>query len=693
MSNLRPGVELKKRARIFAGIMGAAALLVSATCWITFAPLRLFEMAVEDRVSAAGRRAELPGDLLIVGVDEESITLDQFDPEEIASQPALQLMAESFPWSRVIYAAAIEKILRAGAKIVAVDFLFSNPREGDEELRAVFEKYPGRVVLASNIDVEGSGVARVILPHEGLLSESDVAVGFVNFWPEAGVLRRADYRATLNTLAGKEPRPDEPVFLSFSAAMLQTLGLEGKIPTLGSHRLRPTSQRPETISIYQLFWPDFWERNLRNGEVFRDKIVLIGPMAERFKDIHRTPLGHLPGPELHLQALSAALSGDFIRSTDAAADTGLVFFLSAVAWGVLCVTRRPPLAALFLVFLCLAWVGLVLVVYNALSFLLPVVPPVLAVTVGGVAALAWQFGYEQMEKLRTRRTLERYVSRNLVAEILDHQEDYLQALGGVRRDVTVLFSDVRGFTTMSENTDPAALVSQLNEYLGEMVQAVFAHDGTLDKFIGDAVMAVWGNVRSKGSKEDALHAVRTALDMLRRLRVLNAGWRSRAMPELQIGIGLHHGPAIFGNIGSVEKMEPTVIGDTVNLASRLESLTKQYGLALVLSGEVAELCRDTFPLRRVDRVRVAGKTVPVELFTIPLDESGEPFSPSWLAGYEHALSRMRARDFAGAIEVLEKIHAEEPDDAITALQLERAREFLARPPAEDWDGTISLTKK
>src|SRR5690606_10733951 len=110
-----------------------------------------------------------------------------------------------------------------------------------------------------------------------------------------------------------------------------------------------------------------------------------------------------------------------------------------------------------------------------------------------------------------------------------------------------------------------------------------------------------------------------ALDMLRRLRALNDNWRSRGMSGLQIGIGLHHGPAIFGNIGSVEKMEPTVIGDTVNLASRLESLTKQYGLALVLSGDVAALCGDAFPLRRVDRVRVAGKTVPVDLFTIPLD--------------------------------------------------------------------------
>ena len=175
-----------------------------------------------------------------------------------------------------------------------------------------------------------------------------------------------------------------------------------------------------------------------------------------------------------------------------------------------------------------------------------------------------------MEKRRTRRTLERYVSKNLVKEILENRDSYYHSMLGSRKPVTVLFSDLIGFTSLTERADPVVLVKQLNEYLSRMVTGVFENDGTLDKFIGDAIMAVWGNVSSRGAVEDAKAAVRTALAMRGELVTLNENWRSRGMTELGFGVGINHGDAVVGNIGSYEpheRLDPTVIGDAVNLAS------------------------------------------------------------------------------------------------------------------------------
>ena len=210
--------------------------------------------------------------------------------------------------------------------------------------------------------------------------------------------------------------------------------------------------------------------------------------------------------------------------------------------------------------------------------------------------------------MRTRRTLERYVSKNLVKEILDNPGGYYSSLRGVRVPATILFSDVVGFTALTENSDPEGLVRQLNEYLSRMTAAVFDHGGTLDKFVGDAVMAVWGNVRSRGPAEDAKSAARAALAMRRELWTLNQRWFADGIVPFAIGIGINQGDVVVGNIGSQEKADPTVIGDAVNLASRLEGLTRTYGVDILLGPSATELVRDEFYVRSVARVQVKGKS-------------------------------------------------------------------------------------
>src|SRR5258708_14973174 len=215
-----------------------------------------------------------------------------------------------------------------------------------------------------------------------------------------------------------------------------------------------------------------------------------------------------------------------------------------------------------------------------------------------------------MEKLGAGSAVERYVSKNLVKEILENPDSYYHSLLGVRVPATILFSDLVGFTTLSEKADPEALVKQLNEYLTEMTTVVFENGGTLDKFIGDAIMCVWGNVKSFGVAEDAKRAVRTALGMRRALEKLNQHWRSEGRMGLGMGIGINQGEVIVGNIGSHERMDPTVIGDSVNLASRLESLTRVYGVDILVGASAAELARDQGHISSVVRVRGTGKRRP-----------------------------------------------------------------------------------
>jgi len=265
----------------------------------------------------------------------------------------------------------------------------------------------------------------------------------------------------------------------------------------------------------------------------------------------------------------------------------------------------------------------------------------------------------------------------------------------VRKPATMLFSDIVGFTTLSEHADPEVLVRQLNEYLTRMVAAVFENHGTLDKFIGDAVMAVWGNVRSLGVAEDARLAARTALAMRSELFKLNQMWKGDGRIPLGIGIGVNQGDVLVGNIGSQERSDPTVIGDAVNLASRLEALTRTYGVDILIGPTASDLVRDAFYLRSVARVQVKGKTKPVEISAL-LGERTEPLDPEllrWLETYEEGLRKFRARDFANAKADFAGFLEVYPNDKLASMYLDRAREYEKSPPPEAWDGSDVFTKK
>ncbi|MGB3790599.1 MAG: adenylate/guanylate cyclase domain-containing protein [Phormidesmis sp.] len=295
------------------------------------------------------------------------------------------------------------------------------------------------------------------------------------------------------------------------------------------------------------------------------------------------------------------------------------------------------------------------------------------------------------QEKRMKTTLYRYMTPSVAERVMALGEDVLMV--GERKDVTVLFSDIRGYTTLTEKLEAAQVVSMLNEYFETMVEAVFHCEGTLDKFIGDALMAVFG--APLPLENHAWSAVQSALDMRRRLKVFNADRRMQEQPELRIGIGLSSGEVVSGNIGSQRKMEYTVIGDGVNLSSRLESITKQYGCDIVLSEHTFELCQDKIWVRELDLIRVKGKLEPVKIYeligdrTQPLDMKTKSFLDLYTKGRE----AYKAASFDLAIALFRLAQALRPGDRAIELHLSRAQTYLLRPPAEDWDGVHTMTMK
>jgi adenylate cyclase len=656
------------------------------------------------------RRATPNPGIAFLGIDQATATLDAVWPDDIAKSPALQLMQQGFPWNRAVYAHVADRLLDAGAAVVVFDLIFPGPREGDDAFAAALERHGARIVIGSNLvgrdqsaDVTGttqSNKGAHEIPSETLLpakSQADTRVGYVNVWPDAdGVVRRIRYRTTALEAAGWKAADHSPELHSLVARALENSGRSALVPATRQQVPIRFTEGIFSRSLYEIFVEDIWnDPTFQSGRVFRGKIVLIGAAGNQAEDRLKTPFDTVLAPTIHLAALNAALNQDFLQPVRRIFDIVVIVAAGLFAW-LLGAYFRQPLVRLLVIAATLALYYVVAQYsFNVTGTLLAIASPMLAFAGSGITWTAWEAVLDRIERTRMRKTLERYVSRDVVKELVDNPESFLNALGGMRKSVTVLFSDIRGFTTRTEAADPHALVQQLNEYFNEMVRIVFAHQGTLDKFIGDAVMAHWGSIQSAGAKADACQAVRAALEMRRGLEKLNADWTRRGIESLAFGIGLNHGEVIAGNLGSsgaYEKQEFTVIGDAVNLASRLEGVTKSYHLDFLIGEQVEALVREQFVVRSVDLIKVKGKTRGVAVFTV-LAERGKDAPPAWLARHEEAMRLYRTGNFVSAEEIWKEVLARVPGDGVAEVFIERCRELHAHPPKGVWDGVFEMKSK
>jgi adenylate cyclase len=426
--------------------------------------------------------------------------------------------------------------------------------------------------------------------------------------------------------------------------------------------------------------------------VLKDAIVLVGTTAPGLQDLRSTPVSsEYPGVEVHANVIKSILDGRFKSHPDYA--TGIEFMQVLVA-GVLLALLLPALAPLPAVLASgLVFAGVVgfnWFLYREMDLTVDMFICLLLVALLFVANVAWGYLFEFRKGRALVSRFGEYVAPELVAQMAENPEAY--TMEGESRELSVMFVDVRGFTTISEGLSPKALREYINLYLTAMSEDIRAsHQGTLDKYIGDAVMAFWG--APVAFADHASRAVATSLLMQASAARLNDDFQRRGWPALAIGIGINSGLMHVGDMGSAIRRAYTVMGDAVNLGSRLEGITKVYGVGIAV-GEATRLAAPEFVYRELDLVRVKGKNEPVAIFE-PLGKPADVDRAvlDELAAWDAALARVRAQDWDAATGAIAALHAAHPQRALYALYLERIARWRAAPPGEGWDGVTTFETK
>jgi adenylate cyclase len=595
------------------------------------------------RMRSAARAGHPRPDIVLVEINETSLR-------------DLEPLVGRWPWPRQLHAMLIDFIAQGRPKVIAYDVLFT---EGDSRLTfqfgdqvmtggdsdaalaesisragnvvlladANYEGVTGTLAKASSIPDQGYSYDEaatprpIITPPIAALAAGARAIG--HNWlvlDDDGVARRVSplIRAegrmmpSLGVAAAVEASGREKSAIAFETERLlryeaPPLSVDGQgtrrpFPSFDARQLLLASEEMaagETPSI--------------DPSVFADRIVFVGVTAEGLGDAFTSPFvgaGKMPGIFMHATVADNVLSDRAMTRVPRWANV-LILFVPVALIG-LAAARLPVFAGTgvsLAIMAALVTLSFALFTPGHWSFL---AGPLLGSALALFGGVAYQYFFEDREKRRVKQLFGRYVSRDVFDRLIE--DPSLASLGGERRDMSVLFSDIRGFTSVSEHGDPEAIVAQLNEYFGRMVDVVFANGGTVDKFVGDMVMALFGAPVADPAHAD--RAVATAVEMVRELHALNAKWAAEGRAALDIGIGVNSGDMIAGNIGSDRIMSYTVIGDAVNLGARLESLNKEYGTRIIISAATRDRLTRPFDLRPLGDVVVKGRSAAVAIFAI-----------------------------------------------------------------------------
>src|SRR6266851_1486015 len=426
---------------------------------------------------------------------------------------------------------------------------------------------------------------------------------------------------------------------------------------------------------------------------FKGKIVLVGASATGIGDLRSTPFGGInyPGIEIHANVIDTILNRHFLlRGANQEIVDLLLIFLFGMPVGLWLALAQPRSMLFGLLLLLPFGLGVWFAFVHGwwLNFIIP--SGTLVANVGFVAM--YRALVEEKEKRKVRGAFQQYLSPEVIRRLLESPD----LVKPRKTKITVMFSDVRGFTTISEKLDAQELAALLNEYLTDMTQIVFRHNGTLDKYIGDAVMAFWGApFEEPGHATNACHA---ALEMIARLKEMQKKWSAEGRPVLDIGVGLCTGVASVGNMGSALRYGYTALGDIVNLSSRIEGLNKEYATHILMSDTTYAAVEDPFLIfRELDLIRVKGKSQPVTLYELVAargtPEGDAPDIEERLDIFAQGRSCYRERRWQDAEIVFEKLLERWPEDGPARIYLNRCNEYLVAGPEENWDGVYVMTHK
>ncbi len=587
---------------------------------------------------------------------------------------ALAEVPHPWPWPRSLHATLIDKLANAGAAVIAFDILFSTPAPPAEE-KALAEAIAraGNVVLATGMVRQETPAGTLWArqePRPDLLA-AGAQPGVVNLAFDTDLVMRqlptdpeAFWRRILVRLRQAMPEQELPGVVP-ADGMIRYVGAPGAFPTLPYHLALELEKHVDP--------QEFAGAVVIVGRATRSATEIGMAQADLFSTPYTFLSGELtPGAEIHANVLDSVVRQQSLRPVPPAAQAALLALLAVSGGFVLARPRRwLALGGVALLLLALPLAAWALFVHAALW--LPVGAPMLMLLLLAAGRFVRSALAARRERDRVQKMFALYVPPDLVKTLMAHPEQ--AGLGGDTRRLTVLFCDLRGFTTLSAGLSPAEITAVLNRYFTRMTQAIFAHGGTVDKFIGDAVMAFWGAPLPDAEQER--HAVLAAQAMKAALAELNAELAEQGKPPLRLGIGIHSGEALVGNMGAESRLSYTAIGDTVNVASRLEGANKTLGSEILLSAETASGATG-LALRPLGAIRVKGRPEPLDVLT-PCDE------PQLVEASGAALAALRLGERETAAALWRKVLALAPGDVPATLALERLE-------AGGWDGVLDTDK-
>lgn len=575
-------------------------------------PLERLELSMRDTLMRL-RGEQPPSDqIVIVAIDDFSFNWTGYQ----------------WPWPRAYLAEIVDWLNAAGARLIGLDiFLFeadSDPA-GDAALAAALERAPQAVTVVQIFEDESQGTITLKQPLQAyraavdglgitLVSQDDDAiVRGVYAYQTYGEQRYYNWAFEIAALALQTdpPVPAASAGLTFNG---QDVPLDGS--TLLINYAGPTGTYP-TYSAARLLLGDY------PAELFRDKIVLIGATTITLQDIYPTPFTtkeQMPGVEVVANAVGTLLSGHYLRILPLWV-TLLIILVMAVLVSLMGRLRRPSLILALMTSSAVLYLAAAYLIFVRSGWYVPVTSPLLMLLLGVLLPAAEQAVSQEVEKRRVRNLFVRFVSPEMVDQLLETQD--IRSLNK-RAILTVLFSDIRGFTSLSEKLAPEEVVALLNPYLEAMTGVIHRHGGTVDKYEGDAIVAFFGEPVPHA--DHALRAARAAIEMQQRLAELREKWRADGIfsGRFEIGIGLNSGEAFVGLIGSAQRINYTVIGDNVNLASRLQDLTKTYAWPIIVSESTARAIESEFEVEFIEAAAVKGKAEPVRIYKLIGRRGGPP---------------------------------------------------------------------
>jgi adenylate cyclase len=669
-----------------------------------------------------------------IPVNNSPIVIIAIDDQSDESTPS------RWPWPRSYFARVVENLEEAGVKAIGLDVLFDeadqNGPEHDAMLAEILQRYDNIVLtgkLERTSDVTTGTIQSLVKPYKTFLTGA-TTWGLVSIEADGdGFYRRYHAGQTFNDsllpsfaaeLIRKSLPADQKTFYEDGDDII--LG-NYRIPKIDAYSMMVNYSGPARTFAYYSFdnilddadfdLLDEYDTDafdtpgdsllglppgLKFSAAFKDKIVLIGSTMQELHDNfptpfleYRSPEGQLlraemPGVEIHANAIQTILTGNHLKSFSFTSELLILLALALVIY----FSGRYLNAALNA--LIVLGVFIIYLVLSALLFIkgnliLNITTPTLVILFGYSAQLFYHFILTQREKTMLRGVFAYYVPEKVIHELINNPEKL--TLGGEERVVTVLFSDVAGFTSISEMLKPSELVLLLNEYLTAMTEVILKNNGIIDKFEGDAIMAEFGVPVS--FPDHARAACKAALDMQKELRKLRVNWKKQNRPELYARVGINTGEMVVGNMGSRDVFDYTVMGDHVNLGARLESANKPYGTDIMISEFTYSHVKDDFYTRPLDLIRVKGKQKPIQTYEL-IAERNASLSPKFaefIEVYHIGIIRFEERDWEKAVDCFDHCLKLMPDDIPAKIYMERCQEFRYNPPPADWDGVITMKEK